>query len=100
MSIIFLAIGIMVALGLLSTLPKIPSKELKAGAAGLALVALIAGIVFSSFRYVRSNQVGIVVKNALGAKLPAGKIIATNGEMGPQARVLPRLASVDVASHL
>lgn len=89
MSIIFLLIGIAIALALLSILPKIPNSQLKAAAAALACLAIVAGLIFSSFRYVRSNEVGIVVKNALGAKLPAGKIIATNGEMGPQAKVLP-----------
>ncbi len=54
-----------------------------------ALVILLLGIVGSSFRYVGENQVGIVVKNTFGASLPPGKIIATEGEKGPQAEMLP-----------
>lgn len=54
-----------------------------------AAVVLLLGVVGSSFRYVGENEVGIVVKNTFGPSLPPGKIIATEGEKGPQAEMLP-----------
>ncbi len=56
---------------------------------GCAGAVLLLFLFLSSFRFVGENQVGIVVKNALGGPLPPGQIIATDGENGPQARVLP-----------
>ena len=43
----------------------------------------------ASFRFVPEDKVGVVVKNAFGASLAPGQIIATRGEKGPQARILP-----------
>lgn len=54
----------------------------------LALVFLALALAFSTTTYVSSDQVGIVSKNALGANLSGGKIIAVNGEKGIQADVL------------
>ena len=65
------------------------SKAAAAGFAVLVLLLIAAIAVMSSVRFVGSNKVGIVRKNALGPSLPAGQIIATDGEMGPQAEVLP-----------
>jgi regulator of protease activity HflC (stomatin/prohibitin superfamily) len=55
------------------------------------IVATLVGIVIfaaSTAIYVEDNQAGIVIKK-LGKDLPVGQIIATDGEMGPQAKVLP-----------
>lgn len=51
------------------------------------VVAVII-IVASTAIYVEDNQAGIVIRK-FGADLPTGQIIATKGEKGPQARVLP-----------
>lgn len=55
----------------------------------LAIAIFIVGILGASTAYVGPNEVGIVTKNILGSPLKDGKIIATDGEMGVQADVLP-----------
>ncbi len=57
-----------------------------AGIVGGVLVILLS-VWTGSFRYVSEDGIGVVVKN-FGTKMPAGQIIATNGETGPQAKVL------------
>jgi len=79
--------GLVIAGAILTTLPRTP-KPLRAGVIAAALAVLFVAVFVSSFRYVGENQVGIVVKN-IGPSLAPGKIIATGGEKGPQARVLP-----------
>jgi uncharacterized membrane protein YqiK len=54
----------------------------------LILLAGLALMLFSSAIYVKDNQGGLVIKR-FGKDLPPGRIIAVNGEKGPQARVLP-----------
>lgn len=70
-----------------------------------ALVLVLLGVALSSIVYVPGDRVGIVTKNMLGASLAEGKVLAVNGEMGPQADVLrsgthfwywPFLYSVDL----
>jgi len=56
---------------------------------GLAAALVLAGVAMCSVVYVPSDSVGIVHKNMLGSSLKEGKIIAVNGEMGPQAETLP-----------
>jgi uncharacterized membrane protein YqiK len=53
----------------------------------VAAVGLIM-VVVSTAIYVEDDQGGVVVKK-FGSDLPAGQIIATKGEKGPQAYVLP-----------
>jgi uncharacterized membrane protein YqiK len=63
----------------------------KFGALGGGVLAAIVGVIMiivSTALYVEDNQAGIVTKK-FGTDLPAGKIIAVNGEKGPQADVLP-----------
>lgn len=52
-------------------------------------VALLASgaFVFSSMEYVPETKVGVVIKK-MGTPLPAGQIVARNGETGPQADIL------------
>ena len=55
------------------------------------VVALIVGcmlMIMSTAIYVEDNQGGVVVVK-FGADLPSGSIVATDGEKGPQATVLP-----------
>lgn len=79
--------GVVVAGAILSSIPS-ASKSARPFIVVAALLAVLAGVFASSFRHVGENQVGIVIKN-VGANLPTGQIIATNGEKGPQAEVLP-----------
>lgn len=82
-------LGIIIAVGMLAFAVRVEPRAGKIGLAVGALLVLIAGVLLGSVQYVGSDQVGIINKNALGAKLPGGKVIATEGEMGPQAGVLP-----------
>ncbi len=88
LTIVTVTIGVVIAFAILSTLPKLPTNSAKGGAIALALIVFVLSLVIGSFRYVASDEVGIVIKNVGTKSLPAGSIIAVNGEMGPQARIL------------
>lgn len=64
------------------------TPTLKPALRAVALFLIIFGISMSSIVYVPSDSMGVVHKNMLGSSLKEGKIIAVNGEMGPQAEVL------------
>ncbi|MFK7883736.1 MAG: SPFH domain-containing protein [Phycisphaerales bacterium] len=85
----FFFLGIIIAVSMLAFAVRVEPRAGKIGLAVGALLVLIAGVLLGSVQYVGSDQVGIIKKNALGAKLADGKVIATEGEMGPQAGVLP-----------
>ncbi|RMH14310.1 MAG: hypothetical protein D6695_01625 [Planctomycetota bacterium] len=84
-----LLVGAIVAIGILSFIPKLPNSSMRIGAVVVAAVVFLLFFTLSSFRYVGEDVIGVVVKNVGGKKLAEGKIIATAGEMGPQARILP-----------
>ncbi len=89
MGMMFLIVGVVLALAILVSVPRIPGAALKGAAAAFALLLVIAGLLLSSAVYVSADRVGIVSKNLFGASLKDGKIIAIDGEMGVQADVLP-----------
>jgi uncharacterized membrane protein YqiK len=95
MSGMVIVVGLGLAIAIVTMAMRYPAANpsaaatLRAAGTIAALLIFAASIVLSSVRYVGENAVGVVVKNALGPKLPPGKIIATEGEMGPQARILP-----------
>ncbi len=65
-----------------------PAAKGSAGGAGALLILVGVGVlIFASAVNVAEDETGIVVKT-LGSDLPAGRIIALNGEKGPQADVL------------
>lgn len=64
------------------------SKKLPRVVGGITAFFGFVLIVASTAIYVADNQGGVVVKK-FGRDLPAGQIIATDGEKGPQAYVLP-----------
>lgn len=88
MALIVLGIGVVLAVVILASIPKLPDSRMRAGAAGGAAAVLLAAFALSSIRFVSPSEVGIVVKNAMGPSLKEGRIIATDGEMGVQAAVL------------
>lgn len=88
MTIILLLVGLILAIALLSLIPRTPAR-FRAVPALAALLVFLAAFCLSSFRYVGEHSIGVVIKNALGPPLPPGKIVATSGEKGPQARILP-----------
>jgi len=84
-----LVLGVAGAALILSLMPKVKSPGARAGVGAGALAVLAVFFALSSIRYVGENQLGVVIKNALGSSLEEGKILATEGEMGPQAEVVP-----------
>ena len=54
----------------------------------IVLIMLLIILVLPGFALVRADEVGILTKKMLGRKLPQGKIIATEGEIGVQADTL------------
>lgn len=84
-----LVLGLFAAIAILTTLPKVKGAGLRALVGVGALAVLFVFFALSSIRFVGENEVGVVIKNAMGSKLAEGKIIATEGEMGPQASTLP-----------
>jgi uncharacterized membrane protein YqiK len=88
MSSAFLMIGLILAGMIAASAFRVPNKSARGGLILLAFIVLIAGFAMSSVRYVGASSVGVVKKNALGPSMTPGMILATNGEMGPQADVL------------
>lgn len=89
MSAVLMLMGLMLAAALVyaafhTQLPPVRIASLMAAAA-----VLFASFTLASFRYVGENSLGVVTKNIGWQELPPGKIIATAGEKGPQATVLP-----------
>ena len=54
----------------------------------VVLLFLLLIFVLPGFALVRDYEVGILTKKMSGKKLPQGKIIATEGEIGVQANTL------------
>ncbi len=82
-------VGLGVAIAILVGSSRAPIPGLRVAGAVMALVVFALSVVFSSVRFVGESNVGIIIKNAMGPNLAPGKIIATEGEMGPQAEILP-----------
>jgi uncharacterized membrane protein YqiK len=87
MGIVLFILALFVAVLLLVAVPKLPDA-LKRPVAMVALLLILAGVVATPVVYVGESELGVVVKTAFGKALPPDKIIATAGEMGPQAKVL------------
>lgn len=83
-----LILSLIVAALLIGVSFKAPQRNQKMLARVAALVLVVLGLAVSSAVYVPSDKVGIISKNWLGRELKDGKILAVNGEMGPQADVL------------
>lgn len=64
------------------------SKALSIGLGSVVILVGLGILIFSSAIYVQDNEGGLVIKR-FGKDLAPGRIIAVNGEKGPQARVLP-----------
>lgn len=84
LGIIALLVGVVIAL--FTTFGESRLLSMTSGGV-LAFIALIM-IIVSGAIYVKDNEGGIVV-NKFGKDLPAGRIVAADGEKGPQAYVLP-----------
>ncbi len=89
MSAIFLFAGLILAGLIIASSMQLRSFQLRMAAIGAAAVVLIIFFALASFRHVDENAVGVVSKKIGFTALEPGKIIATNGEKGPQAEILP-----------
>ena len=89
MTIGFLLVGVVLAVLIVTGTMKLPGTAVKAAGGVVALLVLLASFALSSFRLVGENQIGVISRNIGGGPLAPGKIIATAGEMGPQAKILP-----------
>ncbi|EDM26635.1 Band 7 protein [Lentisphaera araneosa HTCC2155] len=79
-----LAIGLVIPILLGDKMDGVIKVFFRVAAGVIALVLVVA----STAIYVEDDQAGIVIVK-FGKDLPVGQIIATDGEKGPQARVLP-----------
>jgi uncharacterized membrane protein YqiK len=84
-----LLIGVVLAVMILVGSAQLRSFNLRVAALGLAIAVLAVFFTLASFRYVDKSQIGVVNKKMGFTSLPPGKIIATEGEKGYQARILP-----------
>lgn len=89
MATLMIIVGVALALTILSVVPRVPGTPLKALCAVGALAVFLVFAAMSSVRYVGEDEMGVVIRNYGGSPLPPGRIIATEGENGPQAEVLP-----------
>ena len=89
MSAIFLFAGLILAGLIIVSSIQLRSFQLRMAAISAAAVVLIIFFVLASFRSVDENQIGLVSKKFGFTSLAPGKIIATAGEKGPQAEILP-----------
>ena len=89
MSAIFLFAGLILAGMIIASSTQLRSFQLRMAAFVGAAVVLAIFFTLASFRNVGENEIGLVSKHVGFQSLPAGKIIATEGEKGPQAKILP-----------
>jgi hypothetical protein len=90
LGILFVVVGVMLAMRKAA-----PSGRLgrlgQAGGRGIGVVLTLVGIVFlgsSSFIYVDANAVGHLKRIYGFSDLPGGRIVALEGQKGPQAQIL------------
>lgn len=88
MSMFPIILGLVLAAFILSAMPKVKDTTLRAGIAFGALLVLALGVLISSVRYVPSDRVGLVDNKVFGAEMEPGQVIALEGEVGTQAKVL------------
>lgn len=89
LQVVCLVVALAVIAGVAVLVRRHPAGGPRAGlisAMGVGLVMVV--LVLSSLRHVGADQVGVVTKNVGGKRLPAGSILATSGETGPQAATL------------
>lgn len=89
MSAVLLIVGLLLAVVCLAGAAQVTGRVARLFLVVAGVSALVGTVPLSSLRYIPPGSVGIVTKNALGRPLPVGKIIATEGETGIQAEVLP-----------
>ena len=89
MSALFVIVGVVLAGMIVASATQLHSAQLRVVGIVVALAVLLVFFTLASFRYVAEDRIGIVTKNIGFTSLPPGKIIATEGEKGAQAKILP-----------
>jgi len=89
MSPIFLFVGVVLAGLIIASSMQLRSLRLRLAAACAAVVVLAIFFALASFQYIGENAIGVISKSVGWKSLVPGKIIATAGEKGPQAAILP-----------
>ena len=87
MTVIMLALGLIVAIAIVVGAFKVKATAVRIGGAALAIAVMFIFTALSSIQFIGDDEIGVVIKN-FGEDLPAGQIIATQGEKGPQAAIL------------
>ena len=54
----------------------------------ILVFSVVVGWIVPSLYLIRESEVGLVEKKVLGGSLPAGRVVAADGEQGLQARTL------------
>lgn len=85
----FLFAGVVLAGLIIASSTQVRSLQLRLAAVGAAVIVMLIFFSLASFRFVGEDSIGFVTKNIGFKSLPPGKIIATEGEKGPQAKILP-----------
>ncbi len=88
MPTIFLLAGVVLAGMIVAGAVQVRSLQLRIVSLVFAMLVLAVFFTLASFQYVGENSIGMVTKNIGFKSLPPGQIIATEGEKGPQARIL------------
>ena len=89
MSTVFLLIGLVVAGLIIASATQVRSLVVRLIGAAMAIIVLLISFTLASFQHISEDAVGVVSKSIGFKSLPPGKIIATEGEKGPQAEILP-----------
>jgi len=89
MTTVFLFVGVVLAGMIIAGSVQVRSTPLRIAAAVTAVLVLGVFFTLASFRHVDENSIGVVSKEVGFTSLQPGQIIATNGEKGPQAEILP-----------
>lgn len=89
MSAVFMLMGLMLAAALVFGGFQTQTSQVRIASLAAAVAVLFTAFTLASFRYVGENSLGVVSKNIGFKSLPPGKIVATAGEKGPQAAILP-----------
>ena len=89
MNALFLIAGIVLAGLIVASSTQLRSREMRLASLVGAIAVVLVFFTLASFRFVGEDSIGVVTKNVGWKSLPPGKIIATLGEKGPQARILP-----------
>jgi uncharacterized membrane protein YqiK len=86
---LFLVVGLLAAASLVALAVRVPNNAFRGALGVAALATLLVFFMMSSVRFIGADSVGIVVKNVGWDSLSGSSYIATAGEKGVQADVLP-----------